>query len=606
MLFRSKLNGSWLVAGYRSGLGGGADNRWSGFLVKSASVVRNESEFTNYSGTAFLSSLASSPVDGGHVVFDVSKSLSLDGRVRLTAANGGDDGIADISAPKIAIVANAASALPAGADADTLKLAADDLVAMGADSLLIGGVRTVVPTTDAISVGANTVTVGSDADHPTTLSGPELILAANDTVRVNAGSTIKTSGALHRTPRDLTLTDTSQPTAGADGALLRVSNGAAITLDRNQTAADGTVSAPDGTRGTLDIAAAATITASGSALLDATRTTTLSGRLDLAQGAALALGASRISLGSDAPTNVDGLRFDDTALAQFNSLAALALTSYSSFDLYGSVNLGSTALQTLSFTGGGMRAQGTAPVDAQFTAQTIRFAQAGTDNGAASAGTATFTAKNIEVGSGAFGLHLANIRLEASNDIRATGSHGALNADGDLRLAAARITTDTGADAAFNAGGALTLAQTNAAVGDLPAATLGGTLAFKGASLSSDANIVAHSGTITLAGSNGVHVTGGSIDAGGGAIQYGSAVVHTGGGRISLDGGSGDVNVDGAATLDVSATEADAGTIKIIATTGHAHLDGKLAGSASGTDKLGGNFVFDGKHTGDFPGQVLR
>ena len=152
---------------------------------------------------------------------------------------------------------------------------------------------------------------------------------------------------------------------------------------------------------------------------------------------------------------------------------------------------------------------------------------------------------------------------------------------------------DTGADAAFNAGGALTLAQTNAAVGDLPAATLGGTLAFKGASLSSDANIVAHSGTITLAGSNGVHVTGGSIDAGGGAIQYGSAVVHTGGGRISLDGGSGDVNVDGAATLDVSATEADAGTIKIIATTGHAHLDGKLAGSASGTDKLGGNFVFD-------------
>ena len=161
------------------------------------------------------------------------------------------------------------------------------------------------------------------------------------------------------------------------------------------------------------------------------------------------------------------------------------------------------------------------------------------------------------------------------------------------RLAAARITTDTGADAAFNAGGALTLAQTNAAVGALPAATLGGTLAFKGASLSSDANIVARSGTITLAGGNGVHVTGGSIDAGGGAIQYGSTVVHTGGGRINLDGGSGDVNVDGAATLDVSATEADAGTIKIIATTGHAHLDGKLAGSASGTDKLGGNFVFD-------------
>jgi len=615
----AKLDGSWLVSGYRAALGGGVNNRSSGFLVTPASVVRQQSQFADYYGNSFLTALASLPKDGGHVVFDVAQSLTLDGLVRLGAISGGRNGIADISAPDIAIVADRSDALPDGLPAGALKLAAGDLVALGAGSLLIGGVRNTTSAGDQVSVGADKVTVANDAAHP--LTGPEVILVADDTVQLKSGSAVVAKGALSRTPRNLVLSNKSVPTTGADGALLRISNGAAVAIERSYTAADGTISAPLGTAGTLDVAANVTLSASGSMMLDATKSTTISSSLDLADGAALGLGASRINLGSDAPINAgDGsLRFDTTAIGKLNNLKSVALTSYSTFDIYGTVSLGNTTMQSLSFTGGGMRGMtGSNPVQATFAAQTIRFDRAGTDGVAATApvSSAEFNASDIEIGNGVFGLHgFATVNLYATNEIRAAGKGGALSADNDLTLAAGRITARGGDDATVTAGRKLVLTRGSGAVGDLPALEFGGKLAFAGKTIVSDAAIVALAGQVSLTATataddiaNGLDVTGGAIKVSGGTISaaggsetFGSTVAYAPAGSIALDGGAGDVTVGSAATLDVSAIGAAAGTISVKAVnasgTGKAILDGSLQGRANagvdGVVPTQGNFVMD-------------
>lgn len=592
----AKLDGSWLVSGYRASLGGGVDGRLSGFLVKSSSLVRQESEFTDYSGNAFLANLASLPKDGGHVVFDVTRSLDLNGVVHLTGTGSGANGIADISAPDIEVVSNATDALADGLPGDTVKLTANDLAAMGADSLLLGGVRTTTSDRDAISVGADNVYVQNDTSHP--LAGPEIILAANDTVKIVSSSAVQAEGPLKRTPRPLTVVDTSAPTAGADGALLRVSNGAAVTLGRNHADADGVTHAPAGDKGTLDIAADVTLSASGSMLLDATKATKIGSAFGLASGAALGLGASRISLGSGAPSTVDGLRFDDTALEAMSNLSSLALTSYSTFDLYGAVSLGGAAMTNLGFTGGGMRAASDG-ASATFTAQTISFARAGTDAAAtASGGSLAFTAtNNIKIASGAFGLHgFSSTTLDAGSEIRAIGTGGALAADADLALNAGRITAGTGNDATFTAGGALTLAQGSGTVGSLPALEFGGSLAFQGATITAEnANIIALAGSVSLSGTNGVTVEGGTLSAAGGSKTFSNdTVAYAPAGTITLDGGAGNVTVDSNAALDVSASHADAGTIAVTAIHGAASLNGTLKG---GTDDINtyqaGSFALD-------------
>ncbi|AXS80133.1 filamentous haemagglutinin family protein [Dechloromonas sp. HYN0024] len=583
-----KVDGSWMVAGYRATLGGGRDNRWSGFLLTSAAQVRTQSEFADYSANKFLSSLATSPVSGGHVVFDVSQSLNLDGVVRLAAAAGGSSGIADISAPEIAIVSDRASALPGESGAGALKLAVGDLTALGADSLLLGGVRTASGAVDQLVVGADKIIVANS--EATALTGPEIILAANGTIKMKSGSSLVAQGTLSHTPRALAISDKSSPTTGADGALLRVSTGAQITAQRSQIAADGSISAPAGAKGTLEVEAGAKLAATGSVMLDATKSTLVGGPLALGNGTALGLGANRISFGSGAPGDVSGLRFDDAALSALNNLSSLSFTSYSTIDVYGTVNLGNSATQNLSFMGAGMRAMaGGHPTQATFTAQTIRFDNAGVDaTTGANGGSVTFNARDIEIGNGAFALHgFTTATLSASNDVRAAGKGGALSTDANLVVAAGRITARGGADAALTAAGALHLNQGHSVVGTLAAPESGGSLSFVGNDIVSDATIVANSGKVKLTASDRIDINRGTISAAGTSQVFGSTVAYAPAGSIALDAGS--ILLGSTATLDVSSVGADAGSISVKAVngsgTGQATLNGTMKGTArSGID----------------------
>lgn len=635
------LLGIWQVAGYRSSLGGGADNLWQGFSLTPSAVVRQQSEFTNYTANAFMDSTGVTLAkDGGHVVFDVGQSLAIKGLVRLEAAPGGQRGIADISAPSITVVSDTSQLLPTEADADTLIFTAADLHALGADSLLLGGVRTQNSRGQTITVGAGQVIVANDQQHA--LSGSEILLVAGSRemlapvtgtvtvdsgsagqglVLVKEGSSIAAEGTLTHNPQMISLVNKVNPDSlGADGALLRVSNGSAVDINRNLVTPDGTLTTPARAAGTVTLEAGAKVSANGSIMIDATKTTTVSATPILGANAALQLGADRISLGSTSPLNVAGLRIDDFGLDSLGYLTALTLTSYSSFDVYGSVMLGNATMQHLSIKTGNVRAFGNASDASVFkAAESISLLGKSVDSvppqQSGAGGTLTFNSKNIELGDLNFAVRgFSHTTLNAANDIVVTGHGSALSADRDLTLMAGRITILNGADASITAGRSLILSKSSGVAGALPAPGYGGKLQFVGKTIASDADIVALAGQISMNSNatpndiaNGLEVAGGTVKVSGGtistagtAVAFGSTVAYAPAGNIAIDGGAGNVVIDSTATVDVSSTGAAAGTLSLKAvngSNGKAMVNGTLKGQATeGVDGLlptQGRFTLD-------------
>ena len=592
-------NGSFTVSGRTDVLGAGSSFS-SAYTVTPESVVRLESQYQDYNlGSYFTSAAASAglvvpelPADGGQLEFDATNSLALAGQFLLKGTKGGHNGIADISAPVIDVVADASQTVPANA----VKLVAGDLANLDADSLLLGGTRQIADGITRLSVGAQTVTIENNAAHP--LSGTEIILAAQGNVTLAAGAVVAASGTLQGTPTNIIIqgTDPNGSTAGTDGALLRVSSGAAVSVTR---------SAPPGLAGVLDITAGATVAASGSAYMDATLDNSNYGQLNLSSGAALGISAPRISLGDAIPLSATGLQFNTLAIKNLDTLGFLQLSSYSTIDLYGNVSLGSSSMKDLVLASSGFQGNYTAgaPGNVSFTAQNVEldggsnFVAAGPVN-TGSAGTFNVEAQRIVVGNGNLAINgYANTSLNATGQI-SVGGTGSLTASQNLSLTAGVITANAGSVVTVAAMDNLNLSQ----AGSSPAAVatqLGGNLTFSASAINSNANIDLPSGVLGMTATNGIALTGGTIYTGGAAEVFGSTTAYAPAGSITLNAGNGNLNVAAASTLDVSAVGAAAGLLSVAATgnTSSVMLNGTLKGSASagsdGNAQMQGSFSLD-------------
>lgn len=617
-------DGSMLVAGHLTGSG---STRSNGFIVSSGAVVSNKSEFTISDATAYFTGKAVAagvaapelPVDGGHLAFDatgatssalvINSTINLGaasgaviktsanntkwtGAIGLDAASGGRAGIADISAPQIEVVAELNQET-----GDAIKLIASDLVKLGADSLLLGGLRGLTSSPSGggsewgsngsmhLKVGASNVTLGND----TQLNGTEIVIVASDSINLDPGASLQSRGTMGRSPQGLIL--------DGGGALLRASSGGQVSISRTN---------PSTETGTLNIESGATVEAGGSANLDATGGVTLDGQLNMALGSALSLGSPGISLGSDIPAADTNLQFGADALATFSGLSDLAFNSYAStIDLYGAVNLGSTAMHSLSFKGTGFQGyDGTADAMATIAADTVRFAgaaaNAGDSAGNTLSGLLTVQANTLEIGNNAFAIHgYADSTLTARGEAIATGASGQLVVDQNLTLAAGRINTASGAAASISSGGNLILSQADNPLTLGTAPGMGGQLNFGAARIVSDAQIEAPSGKVVMSATDGIDITGGQVTTAGKGVVFGSTTAYAPGGTIALAGGS--VTVGDKAVLDVSATGAAAGVLSISATkadgSGSMQLGGTLKGGAvagiDGVDPTQGQFALD-------------
>lgn len=596
----SLTDGTPLIAGKYAVAGTGIQTQtWSAFAVESGTLVRREAEYT-LSNSAFFAAQAVAnnaavpplPGDAGRFSVSASNQLTFAPTLLGAPAAGGNGAQVDISAPDIVVASGAGGGAGTG-----VQLDADKLSALNA-SLLLGGTRADTADGTTLNVGANTVTIAAGA----TLSGPEIILAANQSVTLESGATVRGAGTFSGTAGDLRITG-----ANGNGALLRASSGNQVNVTRT-----GTV---DRSQGTLTIANGALVTASRSLILDSTQTTQSSGTLAVADGGFVSLGAGAISVGGTGPAPADTLLIGNAELADFSKLDTIALRSYTTIDFNGDVLLGGDGFNGITLDAPAIRGLGAGAASVQARNITLQNTGVNAAVATAGAGSLTLVADSIVLGKGSKALSgFSAVTLSARGDITGTGT-GDLRTGADVTLASNRVTGGLRSNqsilavddsAATKTYYKVTLQKSAAPLLPTGSDALGAKLAITGFSIdhSGDIELAAGSIALTATGLDGITLQDGSrISAAGGQKTFGPTTVAAPGGTVALTALQGNVTSVAGSSIDVSgaASGGDAGTFSL--TTSAATAVVKLEGNLTGTAAAGyvqGSAVLDLASAGDF------
>ena len=600
---RVRSDGAWLMAGQVANTtDGSVSARSQGFLVAPQSVVRRQSEFTLYDAGSYFSSKAAAaglpppelPADAGHVVFasrdETNNALRLQGQVRLGAGPGGLAGTADVAAPKMEIASGGGT----GGDG-VVRLSTGQLAAWQARRLTLGAVHQTVDGQDRLAVPTADLTLVNDQDHP--LVAPDVLLAANRTLRLAPQAAVVAEGGNAGQAGALVLP--------ASGAVLRVSTGAATDLQRPPSATGGD--------GALDIGVGALVAGSGAVQIDALGSVAQAGTIRVGAGGAFTAAAPRITVGDAIPLAVASttLALDARSLAGLANAETLRLDSRQApLVVHGQAQVGGVATQHLTLRGSGIAAGGpSAQAIFQGAQLLLQGSTAGSDVPAAAppGGSLTLQGDTLALGTGRVALQgFAQTTLRAASTVRATGQDGVLSTEGDLLLDSPRITTAPGAIGLFQAAGEMRL--TSAAGGSGAAARPdlggGGQLGFEAASIDVQTRIEAPSGRITLAATQQLALQTGVVTAAGAVLQANGVTVYGPGGTVALQAPQ--ITLGAQATVDVSATGADAGRLLITASnaagTGGVLFGATLLGAATAANGLGapvqGQFTLDADNAG--------
>ena len=597
-------DGSTVVSGYVfSGLNSTRSSSplFAAFDVASNTVVSSRAQYNKSYANTFLkdSAVASSssvprlPLDSGQLSFTATQSMSIAGSVQASAIGGGLGGLVDIASPGDILITATSSQAQAG----TLVLSAATLSAFSAESLLIGGNRTVTSTGTLITVDANNLTLSNSGSA---LSATDVILVANNNLTLSAGSIIQATGAAYATPQQL-LIGSSTKTGSGNGALVEVSQGPTSVLTRyNVTQASG----PN-----LSVGAGTKLSGS-SIILDSTQATAVDPST-VFTSQALSLDSGQIQVELNNPGNVPaitGLTLLPSTVANLQAIQSLSLLSYSTIDFYGTGQLGATTSSGapsglfLGLESGEIRGFNTQGGTVTLSAQTIKL-----DNGDLITGpTATsnpsgnlvFNSSNLIFGSNPFLINqYSNVAFNATQAITFQSS-GSVNVSGTVTATTPYITAGTGVTQSLIASQALNLTGGVTATPASSLAGLGANLSFTGSSVSVNNTIFAPSGSILLHASSGQLTVGNllptKLDVSGQSASFYDLQSNTNAGQIILTADLGSVVFGNNSLINVSAQTSggNAGTLRINAPLGSFNLAGSLNGS-SGAQGVNGSFSLD-------------
>lgn len=596
-----RSDGSVVMAGARLVAGTGAlDNRSSGFLVETNAQVLTRAQYNGFRASSFFDTAPGSdtvalprlPIDAGQLIVAATSTLRFDGDVDFRARAGGRGGLFDVNAPRIAVVTSLASA-PAG----FLALSAERINSIGADSILIGGVRTTTASGTRVDVGAEEVLV-DNAGAP--LMAGEIVLAARQKVRLASDSAIATAQTAGAASESVPLLLTG------DGALLRVAEQPGLRVQR-----------VGATRAAGELTVGANVTLSGLAVeLDSTLNTQVASSVVI-DAASVGIAASRINFGT-VPGVVQGLVVGPDLLGQLQSARALLFRSYSSVDFFGPVALGgldpqgSPLLADLTIDAPALVGHGGAEDVVALTASNLTLSNStGGTASVAQAGSAQLQLLAPRSGDGRVVLGRGAVAIEGFQQVSVDAARellvrdqGTLEVKGDLTIVAGRIAGTTSSSHEINASGELILEQYLNPLAVAVEPGLDSRLTLTGATILHTGIIDLPTGTVVLRATQGNLVVG-SSEPGvssvtrvvGVAKRFDQVDRYSDAGAITLESMRGDVIVDGQVTLDVSAHAGggNAGELSIHATNGT--IRGPETGSSllgnAGSGGLGGQFRVD-------------
>jgi filamentous hemagglutinin family protein len=592
-------DGSVIVSGYRTRTGtaqnGGGDQRLA-LTLEPEATFRKKSEIILTSGNAYQDMLAERrgeslvrPGDAGRV--SLISTSAFDWAAKFNLAGNEKEGLSagqfDLAMPDMVVQADETQDVPAGAK----RVSMAQLNALGADSILLGGVRTNNPD-GSVSVTRKASSVTFQADIGTDgkpLTGTpekplnvlstrgELMAVAQDKVTVESGLTIASTGTDTGATRHYALQ--------GDGAALQVGN-----LSRTTISAKGVTEAAKGDLAIGNDSADGRVVLRGNSVqLDATNVLSMAGSTDLATRS-LGLGGKRVSVGAAPDTALDPstLSVSGKLLTAANGADRLQLRSYTSIDFHNSAQLGSTQMSQLILDAPQLLGVGTdadtAIVRAREvvlanssgrTAPTQTVAVNGTDVTKAEEGGSSLLIEARPVmrdgrtggltidaslgdqqaattGAGQR-LGFTQSTLDSSGDIIFKG-RGQTTAQGDLTLRAARVTATSTSDQQAKAQGALSIEA-----GSTGSKTLneslgaGGKLALSGSTVTQAGLIDIESGRLSLTAegvngqSNAITFAKDSKTVVDGRLRQVSDTyaVASGGGQITTEAKRGQIFIDG-------------------------------------------------------------
>jgi hypothetical protein len=587
----TKADRSSIVSGYRAN---NLDPNRSGptsigsFEVASANTFRQRAEYQEFTANKFFTDVATSreipvprlPMDAGILSYTASTNFSIAGAVAATTPASARGALIDINSP-VDILINTTGT---GGAPGILALSSSLLNSFGADSLLIGGVRTQSQGSITVSTSTENLTLDNEG---VPLIGNDIILTASDNLILGENSAITASG--NRPIGSITLGSEATPGSG-NGSLVRVSSSAQNTVNRLGVTPGGTANLITGNASSL----------SGTSLiLDSTAATSLDpGTILLGSAITLSSGELSIALenpGTIAPTT--GLILAGNALSTLlSNTSALTLRSYSNLNLYGTGQIGSSTFQNLTLQAANLRGLNQNSGNIILAARNLTLGNPSAPQTVApiipNDGTLTFASQNLNLSGGNTAIYgFATTNLYATDRIL-TSSEGSLVTSSDLNLDTPILTSLQASKYAISANGSFS--YTSQSAPSVYPGGLGANLSLTGSSVSLAGNIHLASGQLTVTSVTGDLLISGSLDLSGTSRQFVDVSRHTSGGSITLKSENASVRILQSAVLNLSAPAAagNAGQLNVFSPNGSLEILGTVSASP-GTNGSNGSFTLD-------------
>lgn len=562
-----QLDGTVVVSGRRVYAGTDlGDALTSGFDIAPGSYILKQAQYTTTSANSFFPGQAAAadiasarvPQDAGTLSISASSAINLSGTLSAAAASGGRGSAVDLSADDLVVTDS-----PASLSVGQVAIDPVQLDALGAESILLGGTRTAnADGSIAVQVVSNDVTVDSGA----VLHAPELLIAATQQIAVQAGAQLAASG---------TAVSASAPLEATPGsAFLRVSTGPQADLQFGTTG-----SAPGSAGGAISVAAGASLASSGSLSVDAA-TVSYAGALN-ATGAAVRLDSSQLGLGA-VPDAFQGFGISTELLAGLTG-TQLQLRTAQPIQVYGAVSL---SLASLTLEAPGLTAASgdtTLGVTAQQVTFTGTCSSACAPVAAPGGGGMSFTAASVSLDKGTFVLGgVSSASISAQQDVSLAGD-GQLSSSGDVSVNAG-IFQSTGAYNYTIASTGNITTTSSQVVAPTAMAAPGGALTLAGSNISLGGNFSLPAGQLAALATGSVHVADGTVvNLAGQTKVFDGESVSTSGGAFNLAASAGSISIAPSALIDVSGggPGAQGGSIELIASQGLVDFSGVIHGSAA-------------------------
>lgn len=601
----TRLDGTAVVAGKHGFANSGIEDAgWSAFAIEPGTVALTRSQYTRKTASEFFTgdkALFSMPGDAGRLAIQAGSSLNIDSSLTATHAEGGRGAHVDIAANNLMVTQSNASDVPDG----VVAIVADDINGFGAESVLLGGIRSrddggdddeaeaASPRLTRVDVTAHTTRVEDGAS----LSGTELILAATDSVEVGAGARVTATGAAANTTSE-------EFQINGDGALLQVSALRQALVQRD---------AETGTLGDLVLGEGSVLTASRNVVLDASHNMDINGADIDSRG--LMLSAQRIVLG-----NVDSDATESGTLLGTDLLAALdpenfTLRSRSYIDVASDITVNA---DRLTLQAGKIVAN---DHHAVFAATSLLTLEGNAQSVPATGGNGRIdlVAPIVQLGSkeeasiadAELLLDAATVNVDAANGLLLSDKL-AISTPGDLVVTTSQITALDATDVRIDVDGRAALLRSGVENWLLAlSSALGAKLTLDADDVAIDTSIRLPSGIIDVNSGDGNTTLAGTavISTAGIAQQFGDQKLASGGGHISLRSANGNVTAQQGSVLDVSgaalsSTEGSgAGTLEVSAVGGSADLAGDLRAASLVTGE-GGALLLDAGEFANLTAQI--